>query len=505
MNRRGFLSGLGVTAANSDLMLLRSSVTFKISGLETMVWPPERVAGEIKKGLTTFASSAKTNLGASAPNIIGLPAISVTKQNGSYLTVVTYKMAVPSGTKEAILSNTALGTFVKNFILKSNAQLKDRMQSFSLVSKKDPSAPIKSTTTTMSEQSVATTSTPVVSTPAAKTNGLPLSYTQQWMTLYLLVAGTRPIAAQEALGLLTPWLTGKLKTSQMPVVQSVRVSVVNDPDMGPVIISAPFNEGGRITQAGKLENTIVTGIKWNLRTPNYSAVTDDFLGSLRSGFKSSGRQSLEQLGFKIVLSAMQAYGKSFSGQIVDYNLPETPALPPQPVTPAPSPKPAPLPASSPRPGPTPAPVPISPGTKYSLIHWAIGATALILVALATKKINGKESQQVSELDDVQLPFKIRRLVEAAVAASIFGFTHEATEYRWDPLYNRLTKIAEKAIRDEARHFIGSVGYKNACVEYDSARAHLARVGTLAVDDAILKAMSRAEGKKYWEEERGMNP
>jgi hypothetical protein len=222
-----------------------------------------------------------------------------------------------------------------------------------------------------------------MSTPAAKTNGLPLSYTQQWLTMYLLVAGTRPLAAQEVLGLMTPWLSGKLKISQMPAVKSVRISVVNDPDMGPVIISAPFGEGGRITQAGKLENTIVTGIKWNLRTPNYSAVTDDFLGSLRSGFKNSGRQALEQIGFKIVTTAMQVYGKSFGGQIVDYNLPETPVLPPMTVTPVPSPKPS----------PSPAPVPISPGTKYSLIHWAIGATALILVALATKKINGKELKQ----------------------------------------------------------------------------------------------------------------
>jgi hypothetical protein len=227
------------------------------------------------------------------------------------------------------------------------------------------------------------------------TKQLPLSYTQQFATLYILLAGPRPISSQEALGILTPWLSGKLKASQMPSVKSVRVSVVEDPDVGPVIASKPFSEGGKLYQAGSLDNTVVTGIKWNLRHPTSGAVTEDLAAALRSGFRSTGKQSLQLLGFSVLQSTIYPYNSKPS--ITDYKIPETPELPPIPEEPV-----------------IQTPIQQEPTvvekiryvvqpkvvvqTKESAgsaaLNWTIGALAMIVAAVATQKLakrNGAEN------------------------------------------------------------------------------------------------------------------
>lgn len=196
-------------------------------------------------------------------------------------------------------------------------------------------------------------------------NGLPISYTQQWATVYLLVAAPHPLSAQEVLNLLSPWLTGKLKTPQLPAVKSVRVEVVDDLSIGPSTVSRIFGQ----QQTGSLANNMLTGVKWNLRSPSNSALTDEFAGSLRSGFRSTGKQDIERLGYKILQMSIHPRGR-WPSTVKDYGIPALPDLP-QPAVPVP-PKPL-------------QPVHIVPATpvKTSMINWIFGALAMILVAYVT--------------------------------------------------------------------------------------------------------------------------
>lgn len=205
-------------------------------------------------------------------------------------------------------------------------------------------------------------------------NGLPLSYTQQWVKIYLLIAAPRPISDQEVLGLLTPWLQGKLKTPQMPSIKSVRV-FVKDTEVGPVIQSDPFVSVGDY-QTGSLQNNIVTGIKWNLRHPTNGAIDASYAGDLRAGFRATGKQTLERLGFKVMLMDIVPYNSGFG--VTDYGIPSNPDLPLPPSTSKPIEQPSKKEVIVPMHTP-----------ESSLIYWAIGATALIFVALMTRKINGK--------------------------------------------------------------------------------------------------------------------
>jgi hypothetical protein len=232
------------------------------------------------------------------------------------------------------------------------------------------------------------------------TTELKLSYTQQWATIYIMVAGTRPLSSQEVLGLLTPWLTGKLKTSQMPEVQSVKVAVVDDPDVGPVISSLPFSAGGKLYQVGSTANNIVTGIKWNLQHPTNAAISDELAGDLRAGFRSSGKQALELLGFKVFLFSIYPYNQGPGGGIVDYAIPSTPELP------APSKEPAVV--ISKKPVAEQKIVIQTTTPKSSIIHWLIGAAALIGVAIATRKINGKEITKEAEAIEEYMKYRKRR-------------------------------------------------------------------------------------------------
>jgi len=188
-----------------------------------------------------------------------------------------------------------------------------------------------------------------------------------------MVAGTRPLSAQEVLGILTPWLSGKLTTPQMPSVKSVRVQITEDPDVGFVIASAPFTRD-KLYQVNGPADTIVTGIKWNLRSPTHGAITDTLASDLRGGFRSTGRQGLERLGFKILLSSIHPYGQ-LSSRVPDYGIPPTPVLPPMPEE---KPKPAPQPKVIVQPQPSPA--------KTAAISWAFGAIALIAVAYFTTRM-----------------------------------------------------------------------------------------------------------------------
>lgn len=182
---------------------------------------------------------------------------------------------------------------------------------------------------------------------------LPVSYKQQWATIYFMVAGSRPLSAQEILGLLSPWLKGKLKTPQMPAVKSVRVDIAAVPGAGYEIRTAPFPAGMQVSGP---KSNIVTGVKWNLRTPTFTAVTDELAGSLREGFRTTVYPTLTALGFDRLVMSIAPYGKAFA--VADYGIPPIPELP------APAPSPTPIP-EKPKPPPP--------------LSWLVGIAATLTI------------------------------------------------------------------------------------------------------------------------------
>jgi len=169
-----------------------------------------------------------------------------------------------------------------------------------------------------------------------------IRWDQQFATLYVLVAGQKPMTAEKFLSRVNPHLSAKFQPSPRRLaVQSVPIVTQElvETDEGeirprqpgdPIVLvesavisvtGGPFD--GLVVRRG---DRYITGAKMNLRMKDPPA-TVDRLATFRANELRAMGSSLSGAGYDVQTSTIRPYGQSISG---DRGIPPTPALPPDP-------------------------------------------------------------------------------------------------------------------------------------------------------------------------------